>query len=588
MQQERIGGSLFRKMIYAAARQLDEEKEKIDSLNVFPVPDGDTGTNMALTLMAAAREVEKSTADSVGELAHAAAMGSLMGARGNSGVILSQLFRGLAQGLAKKETAGVAELAQALKEAADTAYKAVMKPVEGTMLTVARLAAEAGSRAARQGENDLVHWCHAVLESAEKALRQTPEVLPVLKEAGVVDAGGQGLITAALGALAVLQGSESTKGPVATVAVEAEPGLTAAQQVQAGTAQAAQVGIRQVEDIRYRYCTELLVRGGEVPLAALRRRLQVLGDSLLVVGDSSTAKVHVHTNTPGKVLDICGEYGEMLEIQINNMAEQNRRASRSRFEDLRAGESNGRPRQKETERTDGAETEEQEHDGLETEEQKCVSIVAVSVGDGLRAIFKSLGVDEVVDGGQTMNPSTEDLVRAIEATPVKQVILLPNNKNVIFTAQQAAIMARKTVTVIPSRSIPQGLAAAMVYDATFSLEELRERMQVAIQDVRTGEITYAVRSTTSGGLNINEKDFIGLFQGEIKVAGQDLAQVTIDLVRLMVDSVPAGIITLFYGENVEEVAARQLQDRLRQEFPEIEIELYAGGQPLYYYLISVE
>lgn len=556
-----LTGSMFRSMIYGAANQLDQEKKEIDFLNVYPVPDGDTGTNMALTLMAAAQEVGRCISESVGELAAAAAKGSLMGARGNSGVILSQLFRGFAQVMQGKHMATVHDLSRGLQEASAMAYKAVMRPVEGTMLTVSRMAAEAGKSVAKR-ESDVVLWFAAVLEAAEKALAETEKMLPALAAAGVVDAGGQGVVTIYSGMYAALIQSE--------VPVLAE---VAAVSTVPGGAPILEMG--PLEDIKFRYCTELIVLGA-VALDKLRRELEPLGDSLLVVGDSNATKIHVHTNHPGQVLEICGTYGEMSAIDIDNMAEQNQEAHLP----VESAKSNGLANALPSTIAVGT-------DAIEQAKRK-MGMVAVSLGDGFKSIFQGLGVDVVLNGGQTMNPSTKELVAAIEQVPAESVIVLPNNKNVLFAAEQAAKMATKEVVVIPTYDLPRGVAAATVYDEKLELTELTKRMQKASEGLVSGAVTYSVRNTTTDGVQINEQDFIGLEQGKVVVAGNELIHTTKELVRSLLAKRKADLVSLFYGKDVIKAAAKDLVQQLRAEFPEPEWELYEGGQPLYYYLVAVE
>ncbi|NLJ26079.1 MAG: DAK2 domain-containing protein, partial [Firmicutes bacterium] len=546
-----------------------QKKEEIDFLNVYPVPDGDTGTNMSLTFLAAAKEVERCSSDSLGDLAMAAAKGSLMGARGNSGVILSQLLRGFAQVMQDLHTASVTELARGLQEASAMAYKAVMRPVEGTMLTVARYAAEAGKQAARRDTN-LITWLEAVLQGAKTGLEETPKMLPALAEAGVVDAGGQGILTILTGACWALKEDEIPALRVVAASKEKETKSLSTATV------ASNPGIRPMDFIQFRYCTELIVRGEGVPLDALREQLHPFGDSLLVVGDQETAKVHIHSNSPGQVLEVCGKYGEMLEIQINNMAEQNRQASLK----SKPSGSNGQiflP-------SDSV----QVASAAKNTVQKKSGIVAVTLGDGWKSIYEGLGVDVVLNGGQTMNPSTEELVEAISSVPAGKVIVLPNNKNVIFAAEQAAKVVDKEVAVISTTSLPQGIAAATVYDEDLEFSEAVNRMEGASRDVVSGEVTYAVRDTTTDGIQIKERDFIGLEQGKVMVAGNDLISTTKELVRRLLAKRKAELVSLFYGRDVIHTAARELLQQLRAEFPDPEWELYEGGQPLYYYLVALE
>ncbi|NMB10673.1 MAG: DAK2 domain-containing protein [Firmicutes bacterium] len=566
LERDRLKGSMFRSMIYAAATLLNQKKEEIDFLNVYPVPDGDTGTNMALTLLAAAKEVERCGSESVGELATAAANGSLMGARGNSGVILSQLLRGFAQVMQDKHTATLADLARGLQQASAMAYKAVMRPVEGTMLTVARYAAEAGKQAARR-DVDVITWLAAVLQEAKTGLAETTQMLPALAEAGVVDAGGQGIVTALSGAYSALVEEE------VPVLMAVAPG----EELESAPVVATMAGIGPLESLQFRYCTELIVKGNEILLGELRKELEPLGDSLLVVGDRKITKVHVHSDRPGQVLEICRQYGEMLEIQINNMAEQNRQASRR-------GELAGRNGQGHLPSSGSIKGS----DTASRDAEKQMGIVAVTLGDGWRALFEGLGVDVVLNGGQTMNPSTEELVEAIERVPARHVIVLPNNKNVIFAAEQAAKVVEKTVSVIPTPGLPHGVAAAAVYDENLEFAEVVKRMKDAGQAVVSGEVTYAVRDTITDGIRISKQDFIGLQQGRVMVAGNDLISTTKELIRGLLAKRKAEIVSLFYGRDVIHAAARELLQQLRAEFPDPEWELYEGGQPLYYYLVAVE
>lgn len=566
MEKERLTGSSFRAMIYAAANRLYEQRKFVDSLNVFPVPDGDTGTNMSSTLIAAAREVEKSTSDSVADLAAAAARGSLMGARGNSGVILSQFFRGFADGCRGYKELDAQILARAIQSASDTVYKAVMKPVEGTMLTVGRFAAEEASRAAANGA-DVWETLEAAFRGAQKGLEKTPQLLPVLREAGVVDAGGQGLVVILEGAIGVVRGEEvSTRllDPDTASREDAGPGVPG--------------GITVIEDLKYKYCTELIVRGTNLSTDAIRSRIQGWGDSVLVVGGGDAVKVHIHTNDPGKVLSYCCTLGDMVEIGIHNMAEQNRQAVEEREANQRRSLQAFAGSMSEVNGTVA---------DSEPVELKPVGMVAVCVGQGMADIFASLGADEVVVGGQTMNPSTEDLVSAINRVPAEAVLLLPNNKNVLFAAQQAVELTDKPVRVVPTRTIPQGISAAMAFDLEASLDENYERMQDAAKGVVTGEVTYAVRSTKTGNLDINERDIIGLADGEIKVAARSIDEVGIELLKLLVDE-DKEIIAIYYGDQIDDEAADAFLRKVEEAFPDLEVELHAGGQPLYYYIFGVE
>jgi len=548
---EHIDGALFRKMILSGANNLAAQKEQVDALNVFPVPDGDTGTNMSLTMEAAAREVLNLKADSLEKVAGAAAMGSLMGARGNSGVILSQIFRGLAQGL-KGGSADGKQLARALQMAVDTAYKGVMKPVEGTILTVAREAAKAAGQAARQGGTALAVWAEACHRGGE-TLAKTPDMLPVLKQVGVVDAGGKGLLVIMDGALAALRGEEISDLP------EPGPDNLTLRVAQPNTQPTGQEDLGSIE---FQYCTEFIVKGANLPLEDMRSHLARYGDSLLVVGEGDIAKVHVHSNHPGQVLEYCLKFGSLHHVKINNMVEQ----SEERKQSLQ--ESHG----------------EREVPSGET---KPFGIVAVGVGEGLKKILASLGVDEIVEGGQTLNPSTEDLVKAINRVPAPKVLVLPNNKNIILAAQQAKELVGKEFFLVPSRSIPQGIAALVTVDPEKPAEDNHRRMMQVVEQVHTGEVTYAVRDSSYDGRDIRQGDILGLADDEIVVVGGDIPRVTADLLAAMVKE-EHEIVTIYYGQETDGGSAEQLVTELKEKFPRLEFELHEGGQPLYYYAFSIE
>jgi len=529
----------FRLLAKGAARRLEQSKEMVNALNVFPVPDGDTGINMALTIGAAVKEMDKNQAEALGEVAEAFAFGSLMGARGNSGVILSQIFRGLSLGLAGKDQVGPVELSKAIELAARTAYQAVMKPTEGTILTVAREGARHCVQAATAGA-DVLEVLEAWLKGARESLARTPELLSVLKDAGVVDAGGQGLVLIIEGGILALKGE--------LPADEEQP------------AQAADFAARVVDDgpINFTYCTELILMGnGDFSLDELRAELSELGDSLLVVGTPELTKVHVHSDHPGQVLEACLRRGSLKEIHIDNMREQHK------------------------------DFPSKEEAALEEVPQQKLAAVSVATGDGLSSIFKSLGVSAVIEGGQSMNPSTEDLVAAIQQAPASKVIVLPNNKNVILTAQQAAELTDKEVAVVPTKTIPQGLAAMLAFNQKESLEENVSKMEAALRGVQTGEVTYAVRNSRINGLEIDENDILGLADGEIKVVGKARTAVTLDLITAMA-SEDAGLITLYWGQDVEQGEVDELVNQLEKQYPDYDIEIHYGGQPLYYYIISVE
>ena len=555
-----INGLAFKNMLLAAARHLDQQKDTVNALNVFPVPDGDTGTNMSLTLNSAIKELEQAGCGEIKRLASLLTRGSLMGARGNSGVILSQFFRGFSDGLAHVQTEISGEdLAHALVMASQTTYRAVMRPVEGTMLTVARVAAEHAVQASEGGAG-AEEVLRAALEGARTALADTPNILPVLKQAGVVDAGGQGLVCLFEG---FVMGLTATPEELEQLLVAAVPEKKA---------EAAAPKLEQ-EVVVNKYCTEFIILGSGIDAVKIRGELEQKGDSLLVVSDGDVVKVHVHTDHPGQVLEFCGQFGDLTEIAIDNMRLQNQEFA-SHEESHRLDYSAG---------NNVVDFPGNSVDG----EPKPLGIVAVVPGEGLAEIFKSLGVDYVVAGGQTMNPSTEDLVRAVDSVNAEAVIILPNNKNVIFSAQQARELTEKTVGVVPTRSVPQGISALMYFVAEDPLEENLAAMEEGMREVKTGEVTYAVRSTVAGDLHIEERDIIGLAEGKIAVVGSTPTAVAQDLVRTMVDE-DSSVISIYYGSDLDDQAAQELHELISTEFPDCEVEVYPGGQPLYYYIVSVE
>ena len=549
---KQIGSKDFKKMILAATCWLNEHKAYVDSLNVFPVPDGDTGTNMYLTVLNAAKEVQKTESELVYEIADALQEGALMGARGNSGVILSQLFRGMAKSLKNKHEMNAADWAKALQGASDMAYKAVMKPVEGTILTVARYVGKGALDKAKTSD-DLLEVFEAALDEGQKALKRTPEMLPALKEAKVVDAGGQGYLFLLEGALRALKGQsveEDLKvitGPKQDSAakMEVQPARGATQQ-----------------DIEFQYCTEFLIMTGNLPIEKLRGDLEKFGDSLLVVGSKGVTKVHVHSNNPGLVLEYALKYGSLMKIKIENMIEQ----SQQREERL------------------ASEVPEPE---VDLGPKKPFGIVAVTTGSGLTEIFESLGVDQVVTGGQSMNPSTQDLVEAVEKVNSDHVIILPNNKNIIFTAEQVKAISKKEIIVIPSRSIPQGIGSLMRITPEQGLDEIKNAMEQGIKEIKTGEITFAVRNTRINSIDVCEGDCLGIFDGNIVVVEKDTDLTVLNLLHEMVDE-DDYLITIYYGSDVTEDEANALKAKIEDQFDELDVEIYSGGQPLYKYVFSVE
>ncbi|NLM53241.1 MAG: DAK2 domain-containing protein [Firmicutes bacterium] len=535
---EQLLGSDFKLMIIAGARLLENNKEMINAMNTFPVPDGDTGTNMSLTMRSALAEVQKVNTDSIGDVAAALATGSLLGARGNSGVILSQIFRGFAKGLEGKHKVTPKEFAAAMQSGVQAAYKAVMKPVEGTMLTIARESAKAAISAANRGTG-FKQMLQDVVEHAEAVLAKTPDMLPVLKEAGVVDAGGRGLIDIYTGFLLQLLGEE----------------IPEAHEIQETKLEQSQ-DVFHTEEIEFGYCTELIIRGEKLDPEKIRREISVLGDSVLSVGDSQLVKVHIHTNNPGLVLEKCIAYGTLHDIKIDNMRDQHTEILNIE-----------------------SEPEPQVVEGI--------AVVAVANGDGLTEIFNSLGVDKIIHGGQSMNPSTEDLLQAVKEVPQNKVIILPNNKNIILSAKQVCQLSDKDVRVVESRSIPQGIAAMLAYIQDEALEKNVENMEAARQKVKSAAVTYAVCDSKVNGMEIKKNDIIGLIEDDIIACGNNVEQIVKDLLFKMVDD-ETEVITLYAGEAVPMDTAETLQNEIESLFAEYDVELYEGGQPHYFYILSVE
>jgi len=573
-----LTGARLKDMVKAGYRCLTDNKEAVNTLNVFPVPDGDTGTNMCLTVAAAVREMDKVTSSGLGEVVKALALGSLMGARGNSGVILSQLFRGLSRSLQDRRTASPLQFAWAMQEGVETAYKAVMKPAEGTILTVAREAARASLAAAKKGA-DLEGVLSAALERGREVLDKTPEMLAVLKQAGVVDAGGAGLVFLLEGAVQGLSGAlvvpgEREEAPLLRGEPEAGPAVQAGD----GAAEPSE------PDIVFAYDTQLLVRGAGLEVDRIRSQLEPLGDSLLVVGERTLVKVHVHTNEPDRVLAVCLAHGDLLEASVENMREQRdaRRHSRVAVAGA-AGAASG-----------GAASEEGRTsqfvapaDPGPSADSARLGVVVVSTGDGLEAVFRNLGADVIVSGGQTMNPSTEDLLAGVESLPAEEVLLLPNNSNILMAAEQTRELTSKTVHVVPTRSIPQGIAAMVSFNRSLDGAENAVKMKRALARVKSGEVTYAVRDSKYNDIEIHEGDFIGLLDRDIVTVGSDPLTVLAGLVGRMADA-ETEIVTVFYGAEVTEEEAAQIESRLSAKAPGHEIEVHRGGQPVYRYLVSVE
>ncbi len=535
----------------AAASWLDGHKASVDALNVFPVPDGDTGGNMSQTLSAAAREAHASPSHAVGEIAERASYGALMGARGNSGVILSQLLRGFSRALKGKKDIAPVDLAAAFTAAAETAGRAVMKPVEGTILTVARDAAAAAAAAAERGDH-LVAVLDAALAEARAAVARTPDQLPVLKQAGVVDAGGQGYVLVLEGCSRALHGlSTHVEGTVAAPFGPLHNHLRGAQ-------------VDHAEG--YGYCTEFVVVGPSLDAMTTRDKIALLGDSLIVVGEEGIVRVHVHTADPGRVLSYAGSLGALHKIKIDNM--QTQHDAFVQREDVQPA----LPNRVAT---------------IPAYPVGVVGVVAVAPGEGLAEVFRSLGADRVVSGGQTMNPSTAELLEAIDALPQEQVVLLPNNSNVLLTADQAQRLTKKSVIVVPARTIPQGVAAMLAYKQDGALEENAGVMGEATTTVSTGEVTVAVRDARLDVVSVRVGQALGLLDGEAVVSGPSCEAVALDLLDRM-GGAEAEIATIYYGSDVDADAAQQLADAAAVRFPSLEIEMVAGGQPHYPFIMAVD
>lgn len=540
---ESLNHENLRLALQGALANLERNKENVNALNVFPVPDGDTGTNMVLTLKSAVKNGLEVSSTSIGAILQKTSQGSLMGARGNSGVILSQLFRGFAEALKQEETADVKKLAKAVKNASAVAYKAVMKPTEGTILTVAREMADFAMRIA-SSEEDILSFLSKILEEGRKSLANTPNLLPVLKEAGVVDAGGAGLLYILEGAYRALSG-EKMDSPSMELAPE-EPST-----------------ISSKTEITFGYCTEFMIHAKNVDIDKFRSSLAVMGDSLLVVSGEETVKVHVHTDQPGIVLTQALKLGALSDIKIDNMRFQHNEILLKK------------------------ELEAKQDSSISSSELKKFSLISVCSGDGIEKLFRDLNVDFIVSGGQTMNPSTEDFIKAIDSTAAEHIFILPNNSNIILAAQQAKEMSSKDITVIPTKTIPQGITSLLQFNEEASLDENERNMTSAIDSVKTGLVTYAVRDTEINGRTIKTDDIIGLMDKEIVVNGNDISDVVIQLTDEMVDD-GTSMITLFYGEDVEEQDAEKLLKTLDEKYSEIDIEIVKGNQPVYYYMISVE
>ena len=548
-----ITGALLRKMIISGANYLEENKEYVNSLNVFPVPDGDTGTNMSLTMKSSVKELNMCTSNDMEAICDAISKGALKGARGNSGVILSQILKGITSYFNNLKEIKTSDFANALIEGANVAYKAVTKPKEGTILTVIKAMANASVKIAKK-ETEMEGFLKKVIDIGEDALSMTPELLPVLKKAGVVDAGGRGLLIILNGFLKIVSGDESELKLMA----ETDKVGGNENKVLANGMNPELVDYNSLGDIEFAYCTEFFVininkKTTVADIDKLRETLMTLGDSVICIGDLSLIKVHVHTNQPGVALTHALKLGELNGVKIENMLEQ--------FRALKVQSDN--------------------------QELKKIGVVSVCAGEGLANLFKDLNVDYVIEGGQTMNPSAEDIAKAADSVPAENIFVLPNNKNIILAAELANDLSKRNIFVLPTTSIPQGISAAIRIDPEISVEENKVNVDETIKGVISGSVTYAVRSTTIDGFKLKENDIIGLGEKKIVTKGSNVSKVTEDTIeKLMTDEVST--ISLFYGNNVDPVDAGALVDKLKEKYPDIGIDCHEGGQPLYYYLISLE
>lgn len=546
---KQIDASLLQKMLIGGAKRLEAHKEYINELNVFPVPDGDTGTNMTMTAMAAAKEVGNAPELTIKEVTRGLSSGSLRGARGNSGVILSQLFRGFYKGVKSQNVLDTKAVATGFKHAVDTAYKAVMKPKEGTILTVAKGTADMAVRTARK-EEEFEKFAEIVMEEANTVLKRTPEMLPVLKEAGVVDSGGQGLVEFLQGAVDVLSGKEidlsDVPKPVKKVTVSDT--------------------VQSEEDIKFGYCTEFIVmtekEWTDDNEQDFKKYLSGIGDCVVVVGDEDIVKVHVHTNHPGKAIEKGLSYGALTSMKIDNMREEHQERL--------------------------ALTQEEAQVSKKEEPRKPYGFVAVSIGEGLNDIFHGLGVDYLIEGGQTMNPSTEDMLNAINQVNADTIFILPNNKNIILAATQAkSLVEDKNIIIIPTTTVPQGISAFIGFESEADIETNEENMKEIIEYVKTGEVTYAVRDTSISGKEIKIDDIMGIDDNGIQEVGSSIESVTMDLIDDMVDE-DSELICIYYGQDMKKEDAQALLSKVEEKYEDCDVQLEYGGQPIYYFLLSVE
>lgn len=547
---KKLDGKTFAQMILLGAEHLQNNSDMIDALNVFPVPDGDTGTNMNLSMSSGADMVKTVNQERISEVSQAFSKGLLMGARGNSGVILSQIFRGFAQGIGSKDEVDAKGLAEAFQEGVKTSYKAVMKPVEGTILTVAKDSANKAVEVAKT-ETDIVVLMEEIVKEAKASLQRTPDLLPILKEVGVVDSGGQGLVTIYEGFLALLKGEELPKHEMTNIDMTEMISLEHHKVAQ---------DFMSSDEIVYGYCTEFMIQLEEEKLKEnpfdedeFRNELLKSGDSLVVVADEDFVRVHVHTEYPGNAMTYAQKFGSLTNIDVENMREQHSKIT----------------------------TEQQ------PKEKEKIALIAVAMGSGIKELFERLGVSVVIEGGQTMNPSTQDITDAIEKVNAEHILILPNNKNIVMAAEQAAELAGDHVEVIPTTTIPQGITACLYFLPEGTLEENKEAMTEGMKEVKTGQVTYAIRDTKINDITIEKGNFMGLADGEIKATAQDKTETTKQLLNELITE-DDEIVTILYGEDVTEEECKVLEEYIEENFDDVEVEVHQGNQPIYSYIIAVE
>ena len=546
MKYDRINGHDFYNMVVNASNRLLEESDFVNALNVFPVPDGDTGTNMSMTFKAAVKEIENLNSESIGETSKKLAKGALMGARGNSGVILSQILRGISKGLEGKTSVDSAELANAFVEGSKAAYKAVMKPTEGTILSVIRAASEG---AIKSDKTDIVELLNEVVKEAKVMLDRTPDLLPALKKAKVVDSGGMGLYIILQGMHDALK--DDIKAEIKDIVANGSTGTNAQ-------------GTEEI-DIKFGYCTEFIILGDASKAKAFQDEIEPLGDSMIVVGYDDVIKVHIHTNDPGLVLSKAVTVGELSKIKIDNMREEHRELLTSKEEQEAA---------KQVEAEVAA-------------EKKKYAFISVAMGEGITHVLKDLGVDYVIEGGQTMNPSTQDMMECISKLNADHIFILPNNKNIIMAATQASEISEKDVRVIPTKSIPQGITCITMFNADHEVDENEAALMEALELVKTGSVTYAVRDTEMDGIEIKEGNMLGLVEGKINKVGNDYFEVAEEVLESMVDE-DSELITIFYGKDVDESKIEEFTEKLEEKYEDCDVQFYKGDQPLYYFIMAVE